>query len=158
MSPWFRVARYLGPDRSAGLPVTRLIRLLMVGFVALVFFLAVVAFVAPTRATNGVVFPEAFSLFSLRAFGVFYLSLGVAMLILVGDRSADAFLLYMRAGLVLVSLILVATAAYAGSFDLSAHPFQIVYPVAYVVALVGAGGSLWWERQRRLGSDRAASE
>jgi hypothetical protein len=80
------------------------------------------------------------------------------MPILFGDRSADAFLLYMRAGLLLVALILVATAAYAGSFDLSAHPVQVVYPLAYVVALVGAAGSLWWERQRRLGSHPGVSK
>jgi hypothetical protein len=147
--------RHLRPDRGVGgLPVTPFIRFLMVVFVALVFSLAAVAFAAPTRATNGVIFPEPLSLFSLRAFGVFYMSLGVAMLILMGDRRAAAFLLYMRAGLVLVVLILIATGVYAGSFDLSEHPFQIVYPMAYVAALVGAVGSLWWERQRRPGRGR----
>jgi hypothetical protein len=120
----------------------------MVGFVVLVFLLAAVAFAAPPRATSGVIFPEPLSLFSLRAFGVFYLSLGVGMLVLIADRRADGFLVYMRAGFILVSLILVATAAYAGTFDLSAHPFQVVYPLAYVVAFVGAAGSLWWERRR----------
>lgn len=139
----------LRPDRGAGShPVTGFIRFLMVSFVALVFFLAAVAFVAPPRATDGTVFPQPLSLFSLRAFGVFYLSLGVAMLALLGDRRADGFLLYMRGGLVLVILILIATVAHAGSFDLSAHPVQVVYPLAYIVALVGAAGSLAWERLR----------
>lgn len=147
----------LQPDRGEGLQVTRFLRFLMISFVVFVFLLAAVAFAAPTRATNGAVFPEPLSLFSLRAFGVFYLSLGIGMLILIADRSADAFLLYMRPGLALVVLILVATAAYAGSFDLSAHPVQFLYPLAYVVALVGALGSLWWERQRRFRSDQAVS-
>ena len=139
---------HLGPDRRPGLPVTPFTRLLMVGFVVLVFFLAAVAFAAPPRATGGAVFPEPLSLFSLRAFGVFYLSLGVGMLVLVADRRADGFLLYMRAGLVLVVPILVATAVYGDSFDLSAHPFQLLYPLAYVVALVGAVLSLWTARRR----------
>jgi hypothetical protein len=140
--------RHLGPDHGPGLPVTPFIRFLMVVFVALVFFLAFVAFVAPIRATNGAIFPQPLSLFSLRAFGVFYLSLGIGMLVLISDRRADAFLVYMRAGLVLVIPILIATAVYGGSFDLSAHPLQIAYPLAYVVALVGAVGSLIWERRQ----------
>ena len=141
--------RHLGPDRGGGLRVTPVIRVLMVVFIALVFFLALVAFVAPVRALNGAIFPEPLSLFSLRAFGVFYLSLGIGMLVLVADRRVEAFLVYMRAGLILVVPILVATIVYAGSFDLSAHPLQIAYPLAYVVALVGAVGSLLWERRRR---------
>jgi hypothetical protein len=142
---------HLGPDRRPGLPVTRFTRFLMIAFIGLVFFLAAVAFAAPPRATGGAVFPEPLSLFSLRAFGVFYLSLGVGMIVLVADRHADAFLLYMRAGLVLVVPILVATVVYAGSFDLSAHPFQLLYPLAYVVALVGSVFSLWAARRRGTG-------
>jgi hypothetical protein len=142
--------RLLGPDRSTGEPpVTPLMRLMMVGFIALVFFLAGVAFAAPPKSRSGAVFPEPLSLFSLRAFGVFYLSLGVAMLLLVADRRAQSFLLYMRAGLVLVLVILVATAVYGGTFDLEQHPYQLLYPIAYVVALVGSVGCLLWERGRR---------
>ncbi len=150
--------RWLGPDRSAGrAPITPLIRVMMVGFVALVFFLAGVAFAAPPRSRTGAVFPEPLSLFSLRAFGVFYLSLGVGMLLLVADRRAQAFLLYMRAGLVLVLVILVATAVHAGTFDLEQHPYQLLYPTAYVVALVGAVGCLLWERGRRQDDREARS-
>ncbi|MDQ4131864.1 MAG: hypothetical protein M3179_01355 [Actinomycetota bacterium] len=141
--------RHLRPDRGGGLRVTPFIRVMMIGFIALVFFLALVAFVAPVRGRNGSIFPEPLSLFSLRAFGVFYLSLGIAMLVIVADRRVEAFLLYMRGGLVLVAAILVATIVHADSFDLSAHPLQIVYPLAYLVALVGATGSLVWERRRR---------
>ena len=136
----------LRPDSRPAPPVTRAIRFLMVFFVAFVGSLAAVAFAAPPRATSGAIFPEPLSLFSLRAFGVFYLSLTVAMLILVADRGAEGFLVYMRAGLVLVVLILVATAAHSSTFDLSAHPFQVLYPLAYVAAGVGAAASLWWAR------------
>lgn len=140
--------RHLGPDRRGGLDLTGTQRRLRAAFVALVFFLALVAFVAPTRATNGAVFPEPLSLFSLRAFGVFYMSLGIGMLAIAADRHADAYLVYMRAGLVLVVFILVATAVYGGTFDVGEHPVQVVYPLAYVVALVGAVGSLLWERRQ----------
>ena len=139
---------HLVPDLRTGLDLTPTMRRLRVGFVALLLFLAAIAFVAPVRATNGAVFPQPLSLFSLRAFGVFYLSLGVAMLAIIGDRHADAFLAFMQAGLVLVVPILLATAVYGGSFDLGEHPLQVVYPLAYVVALVGATGSLRWARGR----------
>lgn len=138
---------HLGPDRRAGMDLTPAMRRLRVAFVALVFFLALVAFVAPERATNGSIFPEPLSLFSLRAFGVFYLSLGVGMVAIIADRHADGYLLYMRAGLILVVPILVATAVYAGSFDVGEHPLQVVYPLAYVVALAGAARALLWERR-----------
>jgi peptidoglycan/LPS O-acetylase OafA/YrhL len=130
---------HLGPDRRpGGYRVTPLMRRADVVFVAFVWFLAAVAFWAPARATNGAIFPEPLSLFSLRAFGVFYLSLGVAFAVLVADRRADAVLVGMWCGLALVVPILVATAVYADSFDLSEHPGQLAYPAAYVVALVGA--------------------
>lgn len=139
----------LGPDRRTGFDLTSTQRRLRTGFVALVLVLALVAFVAPDRATNGAIFPEPLSLFSLRAFGVFYMSLGIGMLVIAFDRHAEAFLVYMRAGLVLVAFILVATAVYGGTFDLGQHPLQVVYPLAYVVALVGSVGSLLWERRIR---------
>lgn len=139
--------RHLGADRRVGMDLTGTQRRLRTGFVALVFFLALVAIIAPDRGTNGSIFPEPLSLFSLRAFGVFYLSLGMGMLAIGADRHAEAFLVYMRAGLVLVVFILAATAVYGGTFDVGEHPLQIVYPLAYVVAGVGAVGSLLWERR-----------
>lgn len=140
----------LGPDRRhGGVRVPRVVRVLDVVFVAFVLFLAAVAFWAPARATNGAIFPEPLSLFSLRAFGVFYLSLGIGLGILVADRRADAVVVSMWCGLALVVPILVATIAYADSFDLSAHPGQLAYPTAYVVALVGAIAILTWERRAR---------
>ena len=139
---------HLGPDRRpGGVAVPRTMQQLDVVFVAFVGFLALVAFWAPDLATDGVVFPEPLSLFSLRAFGVFYLSLGIALGVLVGDRRADAYLVSMWCGLALVVPILVATVVYADTFDLSEHPGQLAYPIAYVVALVGASNILAWGRR-----------
>lgn len=142
--------RHLGPDRRpGGVPVPRIMQQLDVVFVAFVWFLAAVAFWAPERATNGAIFPESLSLFSLRAFGVFYLSLGMGLGILVRDRRADAYLVSMWCGLALVVPILVATVVYADSFALSDHPGQLAYPIAYVVALIGAILILAWGRRAR---------
>jgi hypothetical protein len=140
--------RHLGPDRRpGGLRVPWMLTVTDVVFVAFVWALAAVAFWAPAGATNGNVFPEPLSLFSLRAFGVFYLSLGVGLGVLVADRRADAYLVGMWGGLALVVPILVATAVHADSFDLSEHPKQLGYPLAYVAALVGATIILAWGRR-----------
>ncbi|MGH9224945.1 MAG: hypothetical protein ACRD2W_14490 [Acidimicrobiales bacterium] len=76
------------------------------------------------------------------------------MLAIVADRRGEAYLTFMRAALVLAAFILVAAAIYAGSFDLGEHPLQIVYPLAYVVALIGAIGALRWERRQEAGALR----
>lgn len=140
--------RHLGPDRRpGGVPVPRIMAQLDVVFALFVAFLALVAFWAPDLATDGIIFPEPLSLFSLRAFGVFYLSLGIALGILAADRRADAYLVSMWCGLALVVPILVATAVYADSFDVSEHPGQLAYPAAYLIALVGAIVILRWGRR-----------
>jgi hypothetical protein len=147
---------HLGPDRRpGGARVPPIMRRLDVVFVLFVWFLAAVAFWAPEKATNGAIFPEPLSLFSLRAFGVFFLSLGVGLGVLVRDLRADAYLVSMWCGLALVVPILVATVVYADSFDLSAHPGQLAYPAAYVAALVGAVVILAWGR--RAGDDQVES-
>jgi hypothetical protein len=139
--------RHFGPDHRPGLALLPWMRGADVFFVVFVWFLALVAFVAPDRATNGSIFPEPLSLFSLRAFGVFYLSLGVAFAALARDRRADAVVVGMWCGVALVVPILVATAVQADSFDLSEHPGQLAYPLAYVAALVGAVVILRWGRR-----------
>jgi hypothetical protein len=139
--------RHFGPDVRPGLAVLPWMRGVDVFFVSFVWFLAVVAFVAPERATNGSIFPEPLSLFSLRAFGVFYLSLGIAFVVLVRDRRALAVLVGMWCGLALVVPILVATAVHADSFDIAEHPGQLAYPLAYLAALGGAIYILLWARR-----------
>jgi hypothetical protein len=137
--------RRLGPDRRpGGVAVTGWMRAADVFFVVFVWALAAVAFWAPERATNGAIFPEPLSLFSLRAFGVFYLSLGIGFAVLVADRRADAIRVGLWCGLTLIAPILAATVVYADSFDLDDHPGQLAYPTAYVAAAVGAVVILIW--------------
>jgi hypothetical protein len=111
-----------------------------------VSLLALVAAVAPRRATDGSIFSEPLSLFSLRAFGAFYLSLAPGVAVLVGDRRADGYVASQRCGIVLVLPILAATVAYADTFAIGDHPLQLAYPGAYVAALAGAVVDLWWAR------------
>ncbi len=141
---------HLGPDRRpGGIRAPAIMRTADIVFVAFVWFLAAVAFWAPVRATNGAIFPEPLSLFSLRAFGVFYLSLGIGFVVLAADRRVDAIVVGMWCGLTLIAPILAATVVYADSFDLDAHPGQLAYPTAYIAAAIGAILILTWARRQR---------
>ena len=61
-------------------------------FVAFVAFLALVALVRPGAAASRRIFPEPLSPFTVRAFGAFYLSLGIATLSILRERTLAPFL------------------------------------------------------------------
>lgn len=147
----------LRPPPRGG-PTPRWVRVLAVGFVALVTFLGAVAFWAPPFALDGRVFPEPMSPFTLRAFGVFYLALGVAGLWAARARGLDPVLAFMRAGLTLVVPILAAAIAYLDRFDLARHPVQSAYLAAYCVAAVGATAILLDARARGVRAPGAADD
>jgi hypothetical protein len=90
-----------------------------------VSLLALVAAVAPRRATDGSIFSEPLSLFSLRAFGAFYLALALGVAVLVDDRRADGYVASQRGGIALVLPILAATVADADTFAIGDHPLQL---------------------------------
>ena len=81
--------------------------------------------------TNGGVFPEVMSLFTLRAFAVFYLSLCTSAAIMLRERNLNTMLTYGFSSYVLVIAITAAIFVYLHLFDFSAHPGQLIYVGAY---------------------------
>ena len=81
--------------------------------------------------TNGGVFPEVMSLFTLRAFAVFYLSLCISAAILLRERNLLTMLTYGFSSYFLVIAITAAIFMYLELFDFSAHPGQWIYVGAY---------------------------
>jgi hypothetical protein len=81
--------------------------------------------------TNGGVFPEVMSLFTLRAFAVFYLSLCMSAGILLRERNLLTMLSYGYSSYILVIAITAAIFVYFDLFDFSAHPGQLIYVGAY---------------------------
>jgi hypothetical protein len=79
-------------------------------FVIFVGFLGIYGLVARLGwpATNAGVFPELLSLFTLRSFGAFYLSLAVGALPLLWNRHNAAMLHYAYAAFGLVVMITLA--------------------------------------------------
>jgi len=118
-------------------PVSGLVRGLAILFVVFVAALALIAVFAPAGsfATEGVIFPEPLTLFTLRAFAAFYAALSGSVLPLIGARSLQPVLFQGRNGLALILMILVAALVNLDKFDFAARPGGLIYLGAYVVAL-----------------------
>lgn len=122
------------PSRQAGGPATMsLHRIMALVFVAIVGLLAVYGLFARVGdvGTNGGIFPEVMSLFTLRSFAVFYLSLTIGALPLIRERNLSVLLNHAYASYALVIFITAAIFAYLGIFDFAGHPGQLIYVGAY---------------------------
>ena len=108
--------------------------------VGLIFFVVFVGFLGYYGSaaqigdigTNGGIFPEVMSLFTLRSFGAFYLSLALSAVPLFWNRNRQTFLSH---GFVSYGLIIFITAAafvHIGLFDFSARPGGLAYFGAYL--------------------------
>lgn len=84
-------------------------------------------------ATDGRIFGEPLSLFSVRAFAAFYFALDVAILSLVWRGRMRAQYAISRAGLLLIVPITGAALLNIGVFDFGARPAGIIYFAAYIV-------------------------
>lgn len=122
------------PSREDFGPVTQTYhRIMALGFVIIVGLLAVFGLFAQVGdvGTNGGVFPEVMSLFTLRSFAVFYLSLTVGALPLIRERNLSVLLNHAYASYALVIFITAAIFAYIGVFDFANKPGQLIYTGAY---------------------------
>jgi len=102
--------------------------ILFVGFLGL--YGCTAQFGAP--GTNGGIFPEIMSLFTLRSFGVFYLSIALAVVPFLRDRSIPPILHHSIASYGLILFITAAAFVYIGVFDFAARPGGILYFGAYL--------------------------
>jgi len=82
--------------------------------------------------TNGGIFPEVMSLFTLRSFGVFYLALTLPVAALLWDRNLNTFLTHSIASYGLIIFITLAAFIYIRLFDFAARPGGLAYFGAYL--------------------------
>ena len=103
------------------------------GFVVIVIGLAIYGLYAQIGdvGTNGGVFPEVMSLFTLRAFAAFYFSLSVSAAIGLRERNLSTLLNYGFSSYLLVVAITAAIFVYLHLFDFANHPGQFIYVGAY---------------------------
>ena len=106
----------------------------LIFFIVFVGFLGIYGCTAQIGApgTNGGIFPEVMSLFTLRSFGVFYLSLVLAVIPLLWDRDLKTFLSHGFLSYGLIIFITAAAIVYFRLFDFIAKPGGILYFGAYI--------------------------
>ena len=135
---WLR----LRPTMEASGPeVPGLVRILPIGAVLFTGSIGVAALVNPLGfwGTNGEIFPEAMSLFTLRSFGAFYLSLALAVVPLLKYRNLSLFLNHIYSTLGFFVTISAAAFVYIRLFDFVERPFGLLYMVAYVLVGIAVG-------------------
>lgn len=141
ISDWLRLRPYI-PN---GEPMTSFTRFVAIAFVVFVGFLGIWGLTAQIGdlATNGEIFPEIMSLFTLRSFGAFYFSLTLGMVPLMFEKNREPLLNYAFLAMGLIVIITVAAVAYLHLFDFIRHPVGMLYFAAYIGAGVVVLYLLW---------------
>jgi len=117
-----------GPSLSAGQRVATLLFVIFVSFLGLYGLMAQIGDVG----TNGGIFPEIMSLFTLRSFGVFYFCIALAVLPYLWNPNFDALYHHSIASYGLIVFITLAALVYLGLFDFADRPGGLLYFAAYL--------------------------
>jgi hypothetical protein len=125
-------------NASSGPTFTRTQQWPAVAFVVFVGFLGIYGMTAQIGdvGTNGGIFPEIMSLFTLRSFGVFYFTLALAVVPYFWERSLNAILHHSLASYGLVILITLAAFVYIRLFDFAENPGGLLYFGAYFAVAI----------------------
>ncbi|RJP50015.1 MAG: hypothetical protein C4583_11425 [Anaerolineaceae bacterium] len=128
---WLRLRPSLDPSSpriSSGQTVTVILFVLFVGSLGIYGMIAQNGWVG----TNGGIFPEVMSLFTLRSFGVFYFSLALAVVPYLWTKNFNALLHHSYASYGLIFFITAAAFVYLGLFDFAKNPGGLLYFAAYL--------------------------
>jgi hypothetical protein len=121
-------------------------------FVVFVTFLFVVAMLRPSAAVGGAVFPEDLSAFTVRSFGVYFLSLVLGVLVLAGRPTLRPLLAHIEGGLGITATVLLAALLHLDVFALGEHPGQWIYLGSYALVLaIGVPTVLYHRHATRSG-------
>jgi len=118
-----------------GTPLTSTQKIPAVLFVLFVGFLGAYGLTAPLGApgTNGGIFPEVMSLFTLRSFGMFYFTLALSVVPFFGQVGTKTVLHHAFAAYGLIIFITLAALAALPRFDFAARPGGLLYFGAYLI-------------------------
>jgi hypothetical protein len=107
----------------------------LIAFIIFVGFLGLYGSLAQIGmpGTNGGIFPEVMSLFTLRSFGMFYLTLALAVVPFLWIRNLSAILHHAIASYGLIFFITIAALMNIGRFDFASRPGGTLYFLAYLI-------------------------
>jgi hypothetical protein len=128
---WLRVrpsATSSGPGISGSQDIGIIAFILFVGFLGIYGSIAQIG--AP--GTSGGIFPEVMSLFTLRSFGMFYLTLALGVLPFLWNKNLNAILHHSIASYGLILFITIAAFVNLHLFDFAARPGGALYFLAYL--------------------------
>lgn len=128
---WLRIRPSLS---SAGPGFTTFQNTALVAFILFVGFLGLYGSFAQLgmSGTNGGIFPEVMSLFTLRSFGMFYLTIALAVVPFLWNKSLNAILHHSIASYGLIFFITIAAFVYLRLFDFATKPGGSLYFIAYL--------------------------
>jgi hypothetical protein len=122
--------------KSDGAMMQPIHRMYAILFASVVGFLGIYAVSVQIGApgTNRGIFPEVMSLFTLRSFGVFYLSISLAAFPFVfWEKSLKTVLNHAYASFALILFVSIAAFVNIGLFDFVHKPGGLIYFAAYLI-------------------------
>lgn len=129
---WLRVRPSLSSDGRAftsSQSAALMAFIIFVGFLGLYGSLSQIGM----PGTNGGIFPEVMSLFTLRSFGMFYLTLALAVVPFLWNRNLNAILHHAIASYGLIFFITIAALFHIRLFDFASRPGGTLYFLAYLI-------------------------
>lgn len=128
---WLRVRP---SSLSSGPSFTSFQNAALIAFIIFVGFLGLYGSNAQIGApgTNGGIFPEVMSLFTLRSFGMFYLTLTLGVVPFLWNNNLNAILHHSLASYGLIFFITIAAFVYIRLFDFTGKPGGALYFIAYL--------------------------
>jgi hypothetical protein len=139
----------LRPDgRAEGTAIPGYLRALIIFFTLNLAILALGGLFARAGglSTEGGIFPEPLTLFTVRAFAAFFAAICLSALPLAWARNLTPMFSYGQAGLILIVPILIAAFVNFDKFDFSGRPGGLLYMGAYIVVFVLVAWGIWYYR------------
>jgi hypothetical protein len=97
-------------------------------------------------STEGGIFPEPLTLFTVRAFAAFFGAICLSALPLIWTRTLSPMFAYGQAGILLTIPIVIAALVNLDKFDFGARPGGILYLGSYLFTLLSTAWGVWYYR------------
>ena len=148
LSGLLAVLRLRPSSHVEGAPVPAYVRGLTIFFTFNLAILALGGLLARAGglSTEGGIFPEPLTIFSVRAFAAFFAAICLSALPLIWARNLTPMFSYGLAGVILIIPILIAAVINLDKFDFAGRPGGILYIGSYIFTLVVTAWGLWHYR------------
>jgi hypothetical protein len=147
-SGFIDVLRLRPSTQVQGRSIPRHVRGLIIFFIFNLSILALGGALAKAGglSTEGGIFPEPLTLFSVRAFAAFFGAICLSALPLIWARNLTPMFAYGQAGIILTIPIVIAALVNLDTFDFAARPGGLLYLGSYLFTLISTIWGVWYYR------------